>query len=80
MKLSIAEFNVILDTLAGSTQVNDGGMLFHYTLESRNAILKHLSEILSNHFITFGLEEDGDTCSSCLQTSGRHLSSCPAWR
>lgn len=43
MKLSIAEIAVLLDTIAGSLAIQDGGRIFRYTYETRKALLESLT-------------------------------------
>jgi hypothetical protein len=42
MKLSVTDLIILVDTLTGSLAIRDGGTLFHYTRETRKAVLDSL--------------------------------------
>lgn len=42
MKLSITQMNVILDTMIGSLQIKDGGMIFNYESQDRRNVANYL--------------------------------------
>ena len=44
MELSIAEIAVIMDTLAGSLRIADGGRIFGYTAETREGVLSRITQ------------------------------------
>lgn len=52
MQLSIMEIAVLLDTLAGSLAIQDGGRLFGYTYETRKSLLESLTQQAAQHTVT----------------------------
>ena len=67
MKLSIAEIAVIMDTLAGSLKIADGGRLFGYTSETRENVLQHITQQAAQQGVQLtaaGVESDGENQDS----------------
>jgi hypothetical protein len=52
MRLTGADFCVLIDTLRGSLVLNDKLLLFSYTREARNKVLDKLWQILSQQSVT----------------------------
>lgn len=44
MELSIAEIAIIMDTLAASLRMVDGGKVFGYTSETRENVWRHIMQ------------------------------------
>lgn len=70
MKLSIAEIAVLLDTLAGSLMLQDGGRLFRYTYETRKALLDSLTQQAAQQ--TLALDEANEPLCVCGKPISRH--------
>lgn len=47
MEITLAELNIIVDTLLGSMNLTDGGTLFKYAAEGRKAVAEKLLKEMS---------------------------------
>lgn len=47
MEITLAELNIIVDTLLGSRSISDGGTFWKYTKEAREAVAEKLLREMS---------------------------------
>lgn len=61
MKISMAEFMVLMDTLGGSLSISDGGHVFGYAKETRQGVWQSLHERGKQETVAnVPTDEDGD--------------------
>jgi hypothetical protein len=48
MEITLAELNIIVDTLIGSTNLHDGGTCFRYKVKLRQEVAEKLLKEMSN--------------------------------